>query len=269
MSTLARPATALPGALRSHHRGDERGVGLHLAVNGEVDAARAQQLHGPADLGDSRMLRAALRGEGEESGAGLFVEERPAALGRRFGDVRELLRRGVRDDGAVAVDQAASVGQCHQEAGRDHLEAGTGADHPQGGPQRVGGGRPCAHDGTVGAHRGDPEGGVVQRIAGELLGFFGGDPAGAQALGQARGKMRPVGLAQGIEDGDGQRHAGFRRRRLDFLPRADQCRPAEACGDGALGGRDHPRILAFGQDDRAKPPRGRAAAAGREDYPED
>ena len=86
--------------------GDDRGVGLHLAIDHQAGRALPDQIHGAADLVGQRMPRAAEVGEAEHRHARLLVEA-PRLFGRHDRDLRQVL--GGRLDVDRGVGQEVDV----------------------------------------------------------------------------------------------------------------------------------------------------------------
>ncbi len=241
-------------ASRSLATGDlgiQCGVALQLAVELEIDASSAEQLDRGPDLVHQRVLRAAFRRERQQSDSRLFSQEHAGALGRCDGDVRELLRVGIRDHSAVAVDQLAAVWQDHQKAGRDESMASGHTDRRERDPNRLGRSHLGSHDGAVDHAGRRHQSGEVDRPRGQhgcLLAIF--EPSREQGC-----ELLAAARARGVDDLEGRGlEAGALERRDDRRTRAHQDRLTDPLCLGDFRRRQDPGVRRLWKRDARRHP---------------
>ena len=202
---------------------DERCVGLQLAVDRESRVACSSDLKRAYDLLRTGVACAALRREGKQRDARLFLEQRAAARGRSKRDVGELLGVRLDVDRAIGIDQNPFL-QDHQEEARRGADALCEPDRHQPGLDHAGRGMRDPGEHRVGIARLDHHAGMQQRFAHRAL----GDPRIAVELG-IRGEPR----------------ARLRIERQDWLGEPLALQPARSLDDAF--------VADFRQHDAARP----------------
>ena len=235
---------------------NDRGVELHFAVQREIGGHFVGETGRLLHFRHEFMLRAALRGEGEQGDFRLFdAAQDMGSFRRRNGDARQFLRRGAGDDDAIRIDQQtvvaeALVGAVQQEAGGDDLDAGLRLDDLQGGAEHVASRVDGAGDETVGVAELDHHDTIIHRIGHKLFRLFFRDAFRLAQFVEGVRVFRRLRAGQRIDDFDvGDIHAFFRRDGFDACGIAQQDRTGDFFLHDFDGGLHRARFVAFRQDD--------------------
>ncbi len=240
----------LPGDL-----GNDGGIELHVAIDGQCRALRLHQARGFHHFVDRGMPGAAAGGERQHGYARRIHQQVLRAVGRGHRDLGQLKGVGVHHQPAIGKNQAALQGmerlaQHHQEEARYQLERRVNADDLDGGAHHVGGGVHGAGHRAVRvaqAHHqvGEAQGlehfapGVFQRHA-----FFGAQ--GEQLLREGRCERGGGGVDQ-VHAGKVDGLAGGRLADARGITHQHDARYALA--GRALRGLQDARVFAFAQHD--------------------
>ena len=255
------------GSLQLANAFHQRGVRLQLTVQLEFGSQLVGQLGGFLHLGHVIMLGAALGREGKHGHTGVDIHQLLAGGSAGDGDSRQFFRRGVGDHGTVTEDHHAVVaplviGNFHDKAAGNYLDAGGRLDDLQRGAQHIAGGIDRAGHHAVRVAGLEHYSAEVQRVAGHQLGGL----FGRHTLGLAQ-FVKQVGITGGLFAGlgvddihAGQIGAGFSGDFLHFVDVAQQGHFGNALigdfpgrlngtGLGALRQNDmHDLTLGFGFD---------------------
>ena len=238
------------------HRGNERGIGLEFAVDGQLRLARPRNRQRLAHLVDAGMLRAAFGRERQHGHARCFAQQRLRAARRGDGDVGELLRVRIGIDRAIGKDESArpladEIRHDHEEIARRQRDAVAKAHGHQPGLDHALGRVGAAGHHRVGVALAHHHAAEIQR--------FGRQPRrhGRRQGGTHPRQRRAIGLKPRIAARVDQFNAGQRLSggsRGDCRRIAEQNRPRQFLGFEADRGGDDARILALRQNDFAIAP---------------
>lgn len=156
--------------------GNNGGVGLELAINHEMGRTLFDDVRSSDDFVNDGIFAAAFGGEGEHGDNGLDADEGAAGFRGDDGDVGELFSRGIRYDAAIGIDEHAvvavgAIGDDHEEATGESLDAGFSFEDVEGGADSVGGAVGGASDVAIGEAFANAHGGDVEVIL-ESFGSF-------------------------------------------------------------------------------------------------